>query len=106
MKIKERQKARDIMENLMHEYYELTFNTEGILRSYIIILFSNLLRDEAFETNIPIKKNSNGKAVSVIEFLRYIEEHFNSCTLKSMADYFGFNSSYLSNLLKKNREKF
>lgn len=103
--IKEKEKISDIMDNLMCEYFDPTFNSEEILQSYIVILFSVLLRDKTFETNMTIKNKENEESVSILDFLKYIEENFNCCTLQSMGEYFRFNPNYLSNLLKKKTGK-
>ena len=97
----EKEKISDIMDNLMCEYFHPTFNSEEIFQSYIVILFSILVRDETFETNMVVKKDGSEEVVSLVDFLKYIEEKFDCCTLQSMGEHFSFNPNYLSNLLKK-----
>lgn len=102
--LEEQSQILDVIDNLMCEYFQKKFNSEEILRSYIVILFCILVRDQTFETNMVIRSN-NGEVVSIIEILKYIEDNFNFCTLESMGKHFGFNPNYLSRLLKKRTGK-
>lgn len=49
-----------------------------------------------------LNKNEN---VSLLDYLRYIEDNYKNCSLVKMGQTFGFNPSYLSSLLKKGTGK-
>jgi AraC family transcriptional regulator, melibiose operon regulatory protein len=93
----------EIMENIMCEFFDRDFCSGEIIDSYLIVLFSTLIR---FRNNVSrhelLNKNEN---VSLLDFLRYIEDNYKNCSLVKMGQAFGFNPSYLSTLLKKGTGK-
>jgi YesN/AraC family two-component response regulator len=93
----------EIMENIMCEFFERDFCSGEIIDSYLIVLFSTLIR---YKNNLtsqePLNQNDN---TSLLDFLRYIEDNYKNCSLVKMGQTFGFNPSYLSTLLKKGTGK-
>ncbi len=96
----EKTKIIEIMENMMCEFFDRDFCSEEIIDSYMIVLFSTLLR---YHNDPTTYERSNDS--SLLEFLRYIEEHYQDCSLVDMGQRFGFHPSYLSTLLKKGTGK-
>ncbi len=97
-------KVNEIMKNLMSEYYDRDICYDEVIDSYMIILFSELVR-------IFNKNNSHEDKVGTNDFdiiilmLQYIENNYNKCSLKSMANDFGYNPNYFGNLLKSKTGK-
>lgn len=93
----------EIMENIMSEFFDRDFCSGEIIDSYLIVLFSTLIR---YKNNLtsqePLNQNDN---TSLLDFLRYIEENYKNCSLVKMGQTFGFNPNYLSTLLKKGTGK-
>ena len=70
----------------------------------MILVFSELVR--IFNNNqYRYENNSMKESNNIIEFLQYIENNYNKCSLNSMARHFGYNSNYLGNLLKSKTGK-
>ncbi|HIT88825.1 MAG TPA: helix-turn-helix domain-containing protein [Candidatus Merdenecus merdavium] len=86
------------MENILIEYDQDEIGKEEVLSSYMVILFTQLLRNYQKEQN---QGKGEKKEVMVLKILAYIEEHYMDCTLKDTAEAFGFHPHYLSDLLKK-----
>jgi AraC family transcriptional regulator, melibiose operon regulatory protein len=90
--------AIEIMENIMCEFFDKDFCSSEMIDSYLVVLFSTLIRHNN------IQSNSN-KDVSLIDFLKYIEDHYRDCSLVKLGRTFGYNPSYLSTYLKKRTGK-
>ncbi len=98
-----KEKIIEIVNNIVWEYFHKRIYSEEIINSYLVILFSELIREDEISqrhTHIP-----NSSKYTLIDFLQYIEEHYQDCTLTSMAKHFSFHPNYLSNLLKKGTGK-
>ena len=93
-----------LMKNLLCEYFDRDICYNEVLDSYMIILFSELVRIFNSNNEDGDSTDSN-KSDNVIPMLRYIENNYNNCTLNSMADNFGYNPNYLGNLLKSKTGK-
>ncbi|PFO06317.1 AraC family transcriptional regulator [Bacillus sp. AFS076308] len=99
----EQTKVTEIMENIMCEFFDQDFCSTEIIDSYLIVLFSTLIR---YNNNQPGYEEMNiNRDVSLLDFLKYIEDHYLDCSLVKMGQTFGFNPSYLSTLLKKGTGK-
>lgn len=93
--------ATEIMENIMCEFFDRDFCSPEIIDSYLIVLFSILIRhNQTKQTAVTNDKNG-----ALLEFLAYIELHYRDCNLVTMGQAFGFHPSYLSTLLKKGTGK-
>ena len=69
-----------------------------VLESYVIILFTELLRTWRDDSK---ERESFSHNVQVLELLSYIEENYESCTLSEMGKKFGMHGNYLTALLKE-----
>ena len=91
-------KFSGLMKDILCEYYCNDFGKREVMESYIIILFAELLRiyrENPVHSDEP--KKSDRKLFDILE---YIENHYEDCTLSSVAQHFGFNEKYLTMLLK------
>ncbi len=88
-----------LMEDLLCEYHSNDFGKREVMESYIVIIFAELLRS--------YRKNSAGNPEhhqsdrKLFDILEYIENNYESCSLKTVAQHFGFNEKYLTMILKK-----
>lgn len=87
--------VRRIMEEILMEYYGQDMGNRQVVESYLVILFTELLRF--------MRRNQEeaGKRTDIYELLAYIEKNYEHCTLPQMAKHFGFNGNYLTSLLKE-----
>ncbi|QHQ60334.1 helix-turn-helix domain-containing protein [Anaerocolumna sedimenticola] len=88
-----------LMKDILCEYYSNGFGKREVMESYIIILFAELLRtyrETPAHNEEPLKSDHK-----LFDILEYIENHYENCTLSSVAQYFGFNEKYLTMLLKR-----
>jgi len=96
-------KVTEIMENIMCEFFDRDFCSAEIIDSYLVVLFSTLIRTNNIQTRYEAVDNKS--IVSFLDFLKYIEDNYRDCSLVKMGQTFGFNPSYLSTLLKKGTGK-
>lgn len=84
---------------LLYEYYFPSTNSLEILNNLFSLLMSELVnvREKDIFNETDLYKNT-----PFIEILRYIEKHFNYCTLQSVAKKFNVNPNYLSEIIKQN----
>lgn len=77
------------------EYYDCGIYAKDYIDSYTTLIFLEL-------TNT-FRLDSDGRSGQrdLLPILRYIEENFRTCTLKSTAAFFHMNPNYLSNYIKK-----
>lgn len=88
----------EIMENILLEQYNQDLGMNEILESYVIILFTELLRTWRDDSK---ERDSVSHNVQVLELLAYIEENYENCTLQEMGKKFGMHGNYLTALLKE-----
>lgn len=91
-----------LFRELMCEYFDKSICASDIMDSYMIIIFSELLKTYQEDTCNNSKLN---KKNPIIPILNYIEKNYTTCTLKSVANNFNFHPNYLSMLIKKNTNK-
>lgn len=92
------ERVQDIVEHILAEYLAADLGMEEVLESYVIILFTELLRT--------LRDNPSGQdlvssEVQVLELLSYIEENYEHCNLSDMGKAFGMHGNYLTALLKE-----
>jgi AraC-like DNA-binding protein len=86
-----------IIDLMVKEYLEKRSYNYIILESFLILLFSYILR--SYE-NLNKTKESH-----INEIIDYIYENYSSCTLKEIAKKFGYHPKYLSHLIHKNTDE-
>ncbi|MCL2560331.1 MAG: AraC family transcriptional regulator [Turicibacter sp.] len=89
--------AKEIIENILCEYYEPSIGSKDIIDAYMVVIFFEMLR--AFQKQ-NVNENKDSKQTYLGDILQYIEEQQGQCTLQSVAKHFGFNANYLSRLIK------
>lgn len=88
-----------LMQGLLCEYFHKQICSNQIIDSYMVIIFSELLRTLITnETNINNKSDQNKTLIDILQFL---EKNYRYCTLKSVAENFNFHPNYLSSYLKQ-----
>lgn len=96
------QKLPRLMKEMLCEYFQQDEYFDEIIESYMVIIFTELLRVfkyEAYQAHHPSKDSR------LIEILRYIENNFKTCTLASAATHFNYSPSHFSTLIKKKTGK-
>lgn len=88
-----------IIQQLLYEYYDYRICSTEIMDSYMIILFSNLLRMyQKQAANDSCDKENNE---TLILMLKYLESNYKTVTLESAAKIFGYHPNYLSAYIKR-----
>lgn len=87
------------IDDIITEYYRSDIQSEQIIRSDILALFSRLIR-QAYHGSAQVDENDPATN-DLLSLLLYIEIHYRDVTLASMAHHFGFHPNYLSAYLKK-----
>jgi YesN/AraC family two-component response regulator len=88
-----------IMEQILCEYFEKDVFTAEMIDAYLFIMFTELIRHSSSSANIQTEK-TNGKEAIVLEFLKYIEDHYKDCSLTDMAVKYKYHPNYISSVLK------
>jgi AraC-like DNA-binding protein len=88
-----------IIKNMICEFLEEQDYSLEMVQFYLPVMFTELMRVYQLDMNFELTRVS-GKA-NIIELLHYIEEHYNVCSLTSLAEKFNFNPNYLGNMLKE-----
>ena len=87
------------MEDVLCEYYDKSLCSDEVINSYMIIIFSELLRTFEKETNT---KNYDAlKNTKISDIILYVQNNCKTATLVSTAEYFHFHPNYLSSTIKK-----
>lgn len=90
------------MNELMIEHLEPSINSTDVITHLLQLIFlecmSLLPTKHSYISNIPGSSCSNA---NMIPILNYISNHYQDCTLTSLAEHFGIHPAYLTTLLKK-----
>ncbi|WP_086347839.1 AraC family transcriptional regulator [Candidatus Enterococcus clewellii] len=92
----------DAVIGILSHYLGPSFFSKEIIDSYMLIIFSELLRS-FHEKKAQYYQENNQLYIGNI--LSYIEKRQGNCTLNDLAEAFNFNSNYLSRFIKKNAGK-
>lgn len=98
-------KIKRLFADLLCEYYDLRMYSSEIINSYLVIIFTELLRiyqDDSENQKIQLSNDSSG---NIVDILRYIEKEYLNCTLTSLSKQFGYHPKYLSYLIKEKSGK-
>lgn len=99
----ENKKIPRLMREMLCEYFDQTAYYDEIIESYMVIIFTELLRVFKYDAHQPHAQTVN--ETSLIQILQYIENHYQTCTLASAAAHFNYSTSYFSTLIKKHTGK-
>jgi AraC-like DNA-binding protein len=90
---------KETIENLMCETFDPGFCSKEIIESYMVIVFSRLLR--TFQGSQDRDYSDETSRANLIEILKYLEDHYKDVTLISAAAHFNFHPNYFSAYLRK-----
>lgn len=93
-----------VVQQLLCEYYDPRLCSNEIIDSYMIILFSSLLRMYTLQIDAG-QSEENPEDNLALQVLRELEDHYQSATLNSVAEKFGFHPNYLSAYIRKHTGK-
>lgn len=91
------QKISQILDEIIEEYFLKKEFSDTIIKAYLEILITNLVRDYPVKNE---EKQSKQQKL-IITMLNEIDEEYNSMTLDKLAKKHNYNKNYLSNLFKK-----
>ncbi|TWE09163.1 AraC family transcriptional regulator [Neobacillus bataviensis] len=89
-----------IMEQIMCEHFDKDVFTLEMIDAYLFILFTELIR-HSNSSNTKQNDDLKQKDSIVLEFLKYIDDHYRDCSLMEMADHYKYHPNYISAVLKK-----
>lgn len=100
---------RPLLEMMILEYANRKEDTQPMLLSLATSLYLLVARtyrkgiaDGSIDSNTGEKETGNS---SVNEIIRYINDHFNTVSLKDLSDHFAYHPNYISGLLRKETGK-
>ncbi|QUI20949.1 helix-turn-helix transcriptional regulator [Vallitalea pronyensis] len=93
------EKIWQLMLSILYEYYEPKIGMETAIKSYMTLLFNELLRDYRMHLNDHVA-NKVEKTMA-IEIMDYIHDHSSNGSLKEMAASFNFHPDYMGKLIKQ-----
>lgn len=92
-----------VIQQLLCEYYDSKICSDEVMDAYMIILFSQLLRMYQKQPHSDSSDSEDNEMLLLI--LRYMESNYQTVTLNSVAELFGFHPNYLSAYIKKHTGK-
>lgn len=92
-------RIKRIMDEILCEYWDPGICSGEIINSYVMILFSELLR--VYQATHERSQAEAPANVLITDILLYLEQNYMTVSLPSVARHFGFHPNYLTRLLKK-----
>lgn len=88
---------QDIFTRILCEYYDKSVGSKTLIKGYILILFTLLLRLKKLSglDNEVMKSDA-----IMMELNNYLKKNFMNTSLNDVAKHFNYSSSYMSNLIK------
>ena len=86
------------MDEFFCEYLDPSVHCQDYLDSYITLILLELANTFSNQTQTSAQ---NKHSIRMTSILRYMEENYRDCSLRSVADHFHMNANYLSNYIKK-----
>lgn len=87
------------LELVAREYYDEEIYRDELILSYVVSLFVQMIRGLYYQSRDLGEVARPDARMS--EILSYIEHNYRACTLESVAREFGYNPTYLGNLIKR-----
>ncbi|MEW9050804.1 MAG: AraC family transcriptional regulator [Neobacillus sp.] len=97
--LESRSNSVGIMDQIMCEYFDKDFCSNDMIDAYLFILLTELIRYSNSKTSHHNYTTKND--MIVLDFLKYIEDHYKECSLTEMAASFKYHPNYISAVLKK-----
>ena len=91
------QKIRQILDEIIAEYYNQADFSDIVIKSYLNILITQLIRN--YQVQAPQAENS--KQDLAYELLEDIAAEYATISLQDLADRYAYNRNYLSNVFKE-----
>ncbi|QGQ94353.1 AraC family transcriptional regulator [Paenibacillus psychroresistens] len=91
-------KIHHLMNDVLCEFYDPKLCSREVVNSYIIVLFSELLR--VYKDQVDNEPHPKVTKIAITDILIYLESNYRTVTLESAANHFHFHPNYLSRLLK------
>lgn len=93
-------RIRRYFQELLCEYYEPSTGAETIILHLLQLILAELVNayEDAYTHH---EQEKQGRRVSVVPIIRYIEDNYLTCTQESVAEHFYISPNYVSTLLKK-----
>lgn len=88
-----------VVQQLLCEYYDSRICSDEVMDAYMIVLFSQLLRMYQKHPRTDSAHSEDNETLLLI--LRYMESNYQTVSLNSVAELFGFHPNYLSAYIKK-----
>lgn len=98
-KTSENRKVWKFMMGILMEYYENKNGREIAIRSYMVLLFNELLRD--YNKYLPDKLIYKIDSNIASEIMEYIKNNFRNINLRILAKHFNYSIDYTGKLIKK-----
>lgn len=89
---------RIIMKRLLCECFDKKLAFDTAVNAYIILLFTEFLRD--YKNNMGDSKVKDLNIAIITEIKNYLYKNYKVADLKTTSEYFHFNADYLSKLIK------
>jgi AraC family cel operon transcriptional repressor len=87
-----------ILKKILCEYYDRKIGYDTAIHAFILILFTELLRDYKKNMDKSSQKDLNNTVINEVK--AYLCKNYKEATLKSTAEYFHFHPDYLSKVIK------
>lgn len=97
------EKIQNIMKSLLCEFFDPSFCTETVIRSYMMLLFTELLR--LHKVNMSEISNHKFNMIIESEITRYLRKEYRNVSIKKLAEHFNFNPDYLGKIIKQTTGK-
>lgn len=101
----EDERITSLFDHLLVEYYDNRPYSKEIIQNYLAIIVLELLRLYQVRQDIHLIHLPRKTYNQALEILYYIETHYADCTLKGVANHFGYHEKYLCAYIKKNTGK-
>ncbi|WP_248923894.1 AraC family transcriptional regulator [Paenibacillus hamazuiensis] len=92
-------RVRSFMTELVREYYSSDICSEEAIGSYLVLLFTELLRLHK-DANAGSETDSVKRTVNMADIIHYMESRYQTIDLTSAAKHFHFHPNYLSKIIK------
>lgn len=93
--------VKNIIQHLFAEFVKRDIYSESLFYSYLQIFYGNIVRAMKNNYSYFAKQKENSGKASMPAILEYINQNYQELTLSMLSEYFHYESSYLSRLIKK-----
>lgn len=94
---------KDMVIKLYKEYLDDEKYNEIIINNMIMMFFGILLR--RYEEKVKLHNENNGDVERIVDILKYIQNNYETVTLKELSENFHFTTPYISKLIKEHTGK-